>query len=252
MVDSRRHVNVWLTLVARQHQPPLTADDPRVVVVDLPLSGEWTAVHSPADRVPSHGTPLWAQSYAFDFLRLHPGTKRFHCRSHLRHVSTGVALSDCDGFGSVVLSAFPGTVIRADDTTIDTEPVHLVRDVARVLRNAVRPRGWPEPWLMCGNHVILRHRDRMDLYALYAHLRHSSVMVAVGDEVDAGAPLGEVGHTGNSTAPHLHFQLMSTADPTTAEPIPCAFRRYERLDDGTWMLEHHGIPSRRAAIRGIA
>ena len=232
--------------MTRKHQPPLTADDPRVVVVGLPLTGEWTAVHSPADRVPSHGTPLWAQTYAFDFLRLHPGTRRFHCRSQFRHLSTGVALTDCHGFGSLVSSAFPGTITRADDTIVDTEPVHLVRDLARVLRNAVRPRGWPEPWLMCGNHMVVRHRDHSDLYALYAHLRQGSVAVDVGDDVDTATPLGQVGHTGNSTAPHLHFQLMSTADPTTAEAIPCAFRRYERLVAGAWVVEHDGVPSRRA------
>ena len=222
-----------------------------MIVVDLPLTGQWTAVHSPADRVPSHGTHLWAQTYAFDFLRLHPGTRRFHRRSHLRHLVVGVPLTDCDGFGSVVCSAFPGTIVRADDTMVDAEPVNLVRDLARVLRNAVRPRGWPEPWLMCGNHVIVRHHVRSDVHALYAHLRQGSVTVEPGDEVGAGAPLGEVGHTGNSTAPHLHFQLMSTADPTTAEPIPCAFRRYERRVGDEWMPQRDGVPSGKATIRRI-
>jgi murein DD-endopeptidase MepM/ murein hydrolase activator NlpD len=237
--------------VSRNRQPPLAATDPRVVVVDLPLTGEWTAVRSPADRVPSHGTSLWAQAYAFDFLRFHPGTRRFHRRSHFRHVTTGVALGDCDGFGAPVSSAFPGRIVRADDTMADTDPVHLLRDLARVLRNAVRPRGWPEPWLMCGNHIVVRHRDDEDLFAFYAHLRRGSVVVAVGDDVDAGAALAQVGHTGNSTAPHLHFQLMTSADPTTAEAVPCAFRRYERRTDGTWVLEHDGVPSARAAIRSV-
>ena len=182
-----------------------------------------------------------------DFLRLHPGTRRFHRRSHLRHLVVGVPLTDCDGFGSVVCSAFPGTVVRADDTMVDAEPVHLVRDLARVLRNAVRPRGWPEPWLMCGNHVIVRHHVHADVHALHAHLRQGSVTVQLGDEVGADAPLGEVGHTGNSTAPHLHFQLMSTADPTTAEPIPCAFRRYERLVGDEWMPGRRRCSVRQSA-----
>jgi hypothetical protein len=34
-----------------------------------------------------------------------------------------------------------------------------------------------------------------------------------GQRVRAGEVLGRVGHTGNSTAPHLHFQLMDSADP---------------------------------------
>jgi murein DD-endopeptidase MepM/ murein hydrolase activator NlpD len=101
----------------------------------------------------------------------------------------------------------------------DVEPVHLVRDLARVVGNAVKPRGRPEPWVVCGNHVIVRHRDRC--HALHAHLRRGSVSVIAGQEIAAGHPIGEVGHTGNSTAPHLHFQLMTGEDPPTAGAIPC-------------------------------
>ena len=40
---------------------------------------------------------------------------------------------------------------------------------------------------------------------LYAHLSHVSVQA--GDRVQAGEQLGNVGSTGNSTGPHLHFGL---------------------------------------------
>ena len=40
-------------------------------VVAFPLRGEgWVAVTSPADRIPSHGTDMLGQRYAFDFLRV--------------------------------------------------------------------------------------------------------------------------------------------------------------------------------------
>ena len=39
------------------------------VVVDLPLRGEWTVERTPAHRIPSHGTDLFGQRYAFDFVR---------------------------------------------------------------------------------------------------------------------------------------------------------------------------------------
>jgi murein DD-endopeptidase MepM/ murein hydrolase activator NlpD len=39
-----------------------------------------------------------------------------------------------------------------------------------------------------------------------AHLRPGTVTVAVGDVVEAGRPLGAVGNSGNSSAPHLHLQ----------------------------------------------
>jgi murein DD-endopeptidase MepM/ murein hydrolase activator NlpD len=218
-------------------------------MVEFPLEGEWAAVHTPAHRVPSHGTWLWAQAYAYDFVRFHPGGRRFHRRSHLRHLTLGVELVDFDGFGAPVRSAFDGTVVRTDDTQVDTQPVRLWRDLAGVLRNAVRPKGWPEPWAITGNHVVVRHGTLADCYAVFAHLRHGSVPVAAGEVVTTGDVIGAVGHTGNSTTPHLHFQLMTTDDPTTAEAIPCAFRRYEVRRDGEWKIEHDRIPRRNELIR---
>ena len=38
-------------------------------VVDFPLRGEWRAVNTPAERVPSHGTDYFGQRYAYDFMR---------------------------------------------------------------------------------------------------------------------------------------------------------------------------------------
>lgn len=46
-------------------------------------------------------------------------------------------------------------------------------------------------------------------YALYAHLAPGSVTVHTGDTVTRGQIIGEVGNSGNSIAPHLHFQVMS-------------------------------------------
>jgi hypothetical protein len=39
------------------------------VVVELPLRGEWTIQRSPADRIPSHGTDLLGQRFAYDLVR---------------------------------------------------------------------------------------------------------------------------------------------------------------------------------------
>ncbi len=74
--------------------------------------------------------------------------------------------------------------------------------------------------------------ESVDGYVLYAHLQNGSVRVAAGEKIVPGQHLGNVGHSGNSTAPHLHFQLMDQLDPWKANGIPCCFREYEMFKDG--------------------
>ncbi|MFD6414525.1 M23 family metallopeptidase, partial [Nocardia asteroides] len=54
---------------------------------------------------------------------------------------------------------------------------------------------------------------------LYAHVRRGSLAVREGDRVTAGQVLGRCGNSGNSTEPHVHFQLMDGPDPDTARGV---------------------------------
>ncbi|MFD7627478.1 peptidoglycan DD-metalloendopeptidase family protein [Streptomyces sp. NPDC059851] len=54
-----------------------------------------------------------------------------------------------------------------------------------------------------GNEVVIRHEDGK--YSQYAHL--SQLSVSVGQSVSGGQTIGLSGSTGNSTGPHLHFEV---------------------------------------------
>jgi murein DD-endopeptidase MepM/ murein hydrolase activator NlpD len=56
-----------------------------------------------------------------------------------------------------------------------------------------------------GWYVVLRAADGRDMF--FAHCQAGSVAVAPAQAVSAGQPLCAVGHTGDATGPHLHFEI---------------------------------------------
>jgi len=95
------------------------------------------------------------------------------------------------GYNAVDYGAPVGTQIRASDggTVI----------VSRV-------GGWNGGY---GNYIVIDHHDGTQ--TLYAHM--SKNVVWQGQSVVAGQKIGEVGNTGRSTGPHLHFEVRGSRNP---------------------------------------
>ena len=219
------------------------------IVVDFPLDGEWFAPSTPGTKIPSHGTDMLGQRYAYDFMMVDwTKNKKPFKGSNWKYYLLGMPLSQWYGWGQNVYAPCNGRIVVAKDGIKERQRLHILTDLLVVLKNGLLfdPKK-SDLHRVVGNYIIMQIENA---YACFVHFQTGSICVTEGQEVDAGELIGRVGHSGNSTAPHLHFHLMDNADPLSAKGVPCAFKRYERFQDGTWEEVINGIPTAQDRIRG--
>lgn len=124
-----------------------------------------------------------------------PGALDYHCghRTYDKHNGIDIRILDmaAQRRGVDVLAAAPGTVARLRDGVPDI---------------SVRTRGLQAvAGQECGNGVVIDHGDGWETQ--YCHLARGSLKVKVGDKVQAGAPIGRVGLSGETEFPHLHLSV---------------------------------------------
>jgi len=207
----------------------LVGHDP--VPLQPPLHGErWLALNGPSNNT-HHRRGLMVlggrlrvpQRFAIDFLRLneegntHEGDPKNN-RNYL-----------C--YGAQAFAVGKARVAAVKDGVPENIPDDSARAVPMTLDTAD------------GNYVVL------DLggghYALYAHLQPGSLRVKPGDRVHPGQILGLVGNSGNSTEPHLHFQVSDSASPLESEGLPYTFNLFYR--DG--IIHRNEIPLEKWEVR---
>ncbi|MFJ9039949.1 M23 family metallopeptidase [Streptomyces sp. NPDC102406] len=191
------------------------------VEVAPPVRGRWSALNSPADKVPSHGTHAYGQTYAIDIVAEGDTVQADGERGRPESAAVWPVARrprDFPAFGEPLYAVADATVVHASDWRRD----HLSRTslaglaYLMLVESAIREvvgAGW-----IVGNHIVLDLGD--GVHALYAHVRRGSVMVRPGDRVRAGQMLARCGNSGNSSEPHVHFQLMDGADLDSATGIP--------------------------------
>lgn len=186
-------------------------------VFRFPLRGAWWA----GVGATPHTGHRWSigEEFALDIGKL--GGKG------LDHRGSGDRFADFYAYGADVLAAANGKVIAAMDGAPENEdalrrPDERMEDYSKrynALQRALISRGAAG---LLGNYVVIDHGNAE--FALYAHLRPGSVRVRVGENVREGTPVGQLGSSGNSTAPHLHFQVCDGPDPLNCAGIPISFK----------------------------
>lgn len=128
-------------------------------------------------------------------------------------------------------------------------PVHAVYDGSVMRSTDIRGKN-PydnDGYASYGKYIMMRHAlDSGPAYSLYAHL--SKRGVGVGSKVRGGKVIGLSGSTGNSSGPHLHFEIGKGLTPNTgaypgsflaARGLPALEHGAMTLSDGIAML-HRG------------
>ena len=97
---------------------------------------------------------------------------------------------------------------------INGQPVYAVADGYVVTSENLGNRSY-------GNYIIIAHYN--GLYTLYAHGQNGSRTVSEGQTVKQGQQIMRVGTTGNSTGPHLHFEVRTSPGTYSCRVDPRAY-----------------------------
>jgi murein DD-endopeptidase MepM/ murein hydrolase activator NlpD len=174
-----------------------------------PLRGRWRAN---GDRTRHHQRKAWAR-YALDLFKVNAEGKTYS--------GDGRKLTDHFGYGAPFYAVADGRVVEVRDGFPDNEVDAKVDDA-----------------LEKHNGVVIDHGA--DERSWYVHAKAGTMTVKVGDQVKRGQLLGQVGNSGASGTPHLHFTLIAWGNLS----VPWACDDYVMIaPDGT------PIPVTRACPR---
>ena len=190
-----------------------------------PLPGKnWLAAGAPSNTSDHRraiavidGTPHISQRYAIDWVQIDEkgSTYRGEAKDNRNYYC----------YGAEALAAADATVVEVKDGIPENTPGEASHAVEITLET------------VAGNHVNLDLGG--GVFAMYAHFQPGSIRVKVGDKVSRGQVLGLVGNSGNSSEPHLHFQLMDRNSPLGSEGLP--YKMEFQLTGHSSGLEHPRI-----------
>jgi hypothetical protein len=195
------------------------------IVIAPPLRGgrNWLVSEGPGNAHSHHWGSLLAlngvvtipQRYAIDFVGINA---RGHALEVLPEQLRDSANADWFGYDADVLAVADGVVRDARDGQADGRPLSPHPE-----GNDLTARG------LYGNFVVLEIAP--GVFAHYAHLRPGSVRVRAGLHVHRGEVLAQLGDSGNSAVPHLHFHLSDKPVFEESEGLPFRFARFTNEGD---------------------
>jgi murein DD-endopeptidase MepM/ murein hydrolase activator NlpD len=128
------------------------------------------------------------------------------------------------GWAREIIAPGAGTIVVARNDHAD-QPVAGASDPAYFLPE-YKNGGDP------GNLVVIDHGNNE--FSMIGHMKLGSVRVKVGDKVAQGQVIGLMGNSGDTSGPHVHYQLQNGPDWERSDALPFKFSNVEQLSPGSY------------------
>ncbi|MGE7843498.1 M23 family metallopeptidase [Lysinibacillus sp. NPDC093712] len=160
----------------------------------MPVNDEWYVFWGGVNEFVNYHYAYETQRYAYDLVIMKNGTT-FNDSSILNE--------NYFAFNKEVIAPADGEVVKVIDYLTDNVPGEMYE---------------LEP---AGNLIIIKHKNNE--YSMVAHLKNNASLVQVGDTVKQGDVIALCGNSGNSSEPHIHFQVMDSQDYMNCKSIRIRF-----------------------------
>jgi hypothetical protein len=186
----------------------------------MPIKGEWFVFWGGSNEFINYHYVYETQRYAYDLIQVKDGASFKETR--LRN-------ENFYAFNQEILAPAAGKVVKVIDGLKDNTPGEM---------DAENP---------AGNYVILEHSHKE--YSMLAHLQKHSIEVREGETVTESQRIGRCGNSGNSSEPHLHFQVSDAPDFHKGKSIRIHFKNGLEPIQGDTVSEY--IPAKNTSMEKI-
>lgn len=160
----------------------------------MPITEEWFVFWGGKNEFLNYHYVYETQRYAYDLVIM-TGEQTYR--------DNGMHNDNYYAFGKEVVAPANGKVVKVVDGIKDNTPGDM---------NETQP---------AGNYIVIRHSA--DEYSLLAHFKQNSIRIKEGEDVQQGQVIGLCGNSGNSSEPHIHFQVMDSPNLHNCKSICIRF-----------------------------
>ena len=196
-----QQIGVVITLLKHRGKRPSIENYENETQYALPFNGKWAVFNGSYLKEHSHSWGIPTQRYAYDFVKIDDNGRT--------HAGDPTDLYAYYCYNEAILAPADGRVVEVYNKAEDT----ILFGPGKLLSRSPH---------IAGNYVVIQHTENE--YSTLAHLKKDSITVKPGDVVSRGQTLAKCGNTGNSTEPHLHFQLQDGQSFFHSAGLPVKFK----------------------------